>query len=119
MLSLPEVVITTVIAAGIVAIANYMLKKSIHKFTMSLKGLLSLLENRKVILGVAIYLVGLVVYLVALGSGELSFVYPAFSSTFIFVILISHFKLGEKIGTKRLAGMAMIIIGIALVSSLI
>ncbi len=119
MLSTPEVVAVTVIAAAIVACANYVLKKSVPKFELSPKSILSLARNRMLIAGLAIYGMGLVFYLFGLGSGELSFVYPAFSSTFIFVMLIAHFKLGEKTTPARLCGVALIILGIALVSGMI
>ncbi len=119
MLSVTYVVILTVIAAAIVAYAQYVFKKSVPKFKFDLSGLLSLAKNRMVVAGILIYMIGLVFYLFALGSNQLSFVYPAFSSTFIFVILISHFMLKERIGGVRLAGILMIILGIALVSSLL
>ncbi|MDE1768378.1 MAG: EamA family transporter [Candidatus Micrarchaeota archaeon] len=116
MLSSIEVILLTLVAAAIVAYAQYTFKRSIHKFRFDAHGVLSLLSNRTVMLGMLVYLVGLVFYLLALGSGQLSFVYPAFSSTFIFVMLISHYKLGEKVGYGRLAGILLIIAGIAMVS---
>lgn len=119
MLSTTYVVVLTVIAAAIVAYAQYVFKKSVPKFKFNLSGALSLLKNKNIVLGVCIYMLGLVVYLFALGSGQLSFVYPAFSSTFIFVILISHFLLKERVNAARLAGILMIILGICLVSSLV
>ena len=119
MLDTMLVIAVTVVAAAIVAYAQYVFKKGVHKFSLNLSGIFSLLRNRMVIAGALIYLVGLVVYLVALGSGSLSFVYPAFSSTFIFVILISHFALRERIGYARLAGILLIIAGIALVAGVV
>ncbi len=119
MLSVTDVVILTVIAAAIVAYAQYVFKKAIPKFRFNASEVFALARNRNVVLGILIYVVGLVFYLAALGSDQLSFVYPAFSSTFIFVILISHFKLKERISAMRFAGIALIIIGIVLVSSLV
>lgn len=119
MLAAAYVVILTVIAAAIVAFAQYLFKKSVPKFKFNASGILSLITNRKVVVGVLIYMVGLVFYLTALGSGELSFVYPAFSSTFIFVILISHFALNEKTGYRRIFGVLLIILGITLAFGII
>lgn len=119
MLSTTQVVAITVVAAAIVAYAQYVFKRNIHKFKFDVAGILSILNNKMVLLGGVVYIIGLVFYLVGLGSGQLSFVYPAFSSTFIFVILISHFKLGEKVGYARLAGILLILIGIGFVSSVI
>jgi drug/metabolite transporter (DMT)-like permease len=119
MLGTDYVILLTIIAAAIVAYAQYVFKRSVPKFRFDYAGLISLVKNRRVVVGVLIYLLGLVFYLSALSSEQLSFVYPAFSSTFIFVILISHFMLNERIDKARIAGMLMIIIGIALVSSLL
>lgn len=119
MLSTPYVVAVTLIAAAIVAYAQYVFKRAVPKFSFNTKGLVSLFTNKNVLFGMFAYGVGLIFYLVALGSGQLSFVYPAFSTTFIFVILISHFKLGERIGYKRLAGVLFILLGIILTSGII
>ena len=57
------------------------------------------------------------IYLYALHSApEISFVYPIFASTFVFVLLISIFSLKEKAGIYRIAGIALIVLGIAVVS---
>ncbi len=119
MLNTGLVIVLTVVAAAIVAYAQYVFKRGVHKFTLNLSGMVSLLRNRMVIIGGVVYVIGLGFYLVALGSGELSFVYPAFSSTFIFVIIISHFALKERIGYARLSGILLIIAGIALVSGVL
>ncbi len=116
MLSKPVVIIITLIAAAIAAAAQYIFKRHVPKFKFSMDDMLSLAKNRKLIAGVVVYVVGLAFYLLALNSGELSFVYPAFSSTFIFVIVISHFKLKEPIGYARMTGILFIIIGIFMVS---
>lgn len=119
MFSISTIVVFTIIAAAIVAYAQYIFKKAVPKFKFNIQGLVGLLRNRQIIVGAIIYAVGLVFYLLALSSGSLSFIYPAFSSTFIFVILISHFKLKEKITPTRVGGIALIILGIALVSGII
>lgn len=116
MLSIADVIALTLIAAAIVAYAQYVFKKGVHRFSFSAKGIASLAHNRLVVIGVIVYIIGLGFYLAALSSGQLSFVYPAFSSTFIFVILISHFFLKERISIARFAGIALIIIGIVIVS---
>lgn len=119
MLAVIDVIFLTLVAAALVAYAQYIFKRAIPKFKFNLRGIIELATNRGFIVGMLIYVVGLVFYLLALGSDQLSFVYPAFSSTFIFVILISHFKLKEKVSAVRLAGVVMILLGIALVSSLL
>jgi uncharacterized membrane protein len=106
----------TLIAAIVAAGAQYLFKRSVPKFDLGKRGIKALLFNRGIWAGVVIYLISLVIYLKALGSGQLSFVYPTFASTFVFVTLISHFALKEEMSMKRIAGIAMIVMGIAIVA---
>ena len=96
--------------------SQYLLKNSIHKFKLSASGIMSLVRNKGVMAGIAVYLLGAVFYLVALNSGELSFVYSIFSSTFVFVLLLSYFMLKERITAPRLIGTLLIIVGILIIA---
>ena len=116
MLGSAYVIAFTLVAAAIVSYAQYIFKRFVHQFKFNIDGIISLAGNSSVVMGIAVYVFGLVFYLFALNSGDLSLVYPAFSSSFIFVMLISHFKLKERMGYYRLAVMLLIILGIALVS---
>ncbi len=116
MLEAVAIVLTTLLAAALAAYAQYLFKKNVPSFKINIREILRLARNWQLLLGLAIYSLSLIIYLVALGSGELSFVYPIFSSTFIFVFLISAFVLKEKINKVRIAGLAMIILGIIIVS---
>jgi drug/metabolite transporter (DMT)-like permease len=116
MLGETYIILFTTLAAAVAAVSQYLLKNSIHKFKLSISGVLSLLRNRGVVVGVALYIGSAVFYLSALDSGALSFVYSIFSSTFIFVLLLSYFLLKEKLSAGRLAGTALIIIGIIIIA---
>ncbi len=111
-----DIILLTLIAAAIAAISQYIMKRSVHKFTLSIDGGISLLKNKGLLVGIGVYLSSLVFYLTALSSGELSFVYPTFASTFVFVFLIARFKLGEGIGLKRGLGLMLIVLGIIIVA---
>ena len=74
-------------------------------------------RNRWIVLAVVSSLVNLAIYLYALDNAPLSFVYPTFASTFIFVTLISHFYLKEKVSRNRALGVLVIFIGIAIVAA--
>lgn len=115
MISELEVFFLTMLSALVAAYAQLLFKTGAVKFSFSVGNVMSLLRRRMIILGLLLYAVSLAVYLYALRFGELSFVYPAFSSTFIFVMLISRFKLKERITPKRAIGIAMIMLGIFLV----
>ena len=108
------VVIFTLAAALLAATAQLLFKSSIKQFKLNKEGILSVFKNRQIIIGIVVYVIGLGIYLQALHFGELSFIYPIFASVFIFVALISKYKLREKIGIARAAGIGLIILGIIL-----
>lgn len=109
-------VAVVLVSALIAAAAQYLFKSSMPRFDASPSGLISLVHSRGVVLGLLLYAASLVVYLYALSVGELSFVYPTFASVFVFVLLISRFKLGERITLHRAAGVALVVIGIAVIA---
>jgi uncharacterized membrane protein len=117
-LMVSEFVIIAVImvSAVLAAIAQYIFKRNLNAFKFNINGIWSLAKNRAIILGLIVYAVSLVVYLGALRYGDLSFVYPTFASVFIFVLLISKFKLNERISLHRALGVALVIVGIAIVA---
>ena len=116
MLGKLQIIGITLFAALLAALAQYILKSSIKKFSFTPKGIIKMLANAPVLLGLLVYIISLVIYLYVLRSGELSFVYPIFASTFIFVVLISKFLLDEPVSRTRTAGILVIILGIVLVS---
>ncbi len=108
------VIFLTLIAAFLASIAQVMFKKSLPK-NVSFRGIFALAKNKGIVLGLLIYLVSLVIYLFALSSAPLSFVYPTFASSFIFVALLSFFLIKESFTFKRIAGILLIFIGILIV----
>lgn len=116
MLNEIEIVGLTLMAAAVAATSQYLMKKSIHKFSIDIKGIFSLLKNKVLILSIFVYLISLIFYLIALSSGQLSFVYPTFASTFLFVFIIAKLKLNEPITLYRGVGLTLIVIGIIIVA---
>ncbi len=110
------IISVTLFSALVASFAQYIFKKAIPKFNFRMKELLALRKNEMLVFGLLVYIADLGIYLYALKYGQLSFVYPVFASSFIFTLLISMYALGEKVGTKRIAGIIFIIIGIALVA---
>lgn len=106
----------TALAALLAAIAQYIFKLHMKRFSFSIAGILDLLLTKQIILGLLIYGASFIIYLIALGHASLVFVYPAFSSSFIFVMLISAFYLKERISARRAAGMMLIVLGITLIA---
>lgn len=111
------VIALTLLAAAIAAFAQYIYKTSIKRFEFSLRELRVAFSNPRLLLGIALYVVSLLVYLYALSSTPvISFVYPIFASTFIFVFLISHHVLKERVSLHRSLGMLLVVLGIAIIS---
>ncbi len=117
MLGAPEIIGITLSAALIAAVAQYFYKRGLKEFRFSVRDIIREFKKRDILLGGALYLVSLAVYLYALDSAPLiSFVYPIFASTFVFVLLISKVVFHERVNLHRVLGMALILAGIAVIS---
>jgi drug/metabolite transporter (DMT)-like permease len=77
-------------------------------------GLLSFL-NRRLVLGVALYLGSSVIYVTGLRGGQLSVLYPMVSLGYIWTILWARLFFKEAFTARKMAGLALILLGVALV----
>lgn len=117
MLGESSVIAMTLAAAALSAVAQYVFKRSVGEFHFSVGHMVGMLRNRQMLLGLGLYGLSFALYIYALHSApQLTFVYPVFASTFIFVLLISKYYLNERINRVRAAGMLMIVLGITLVA---
>jgi drug/metabolite transporter (DMT)-like permease len=110
------VIFITLVAALIASVSQLLYKNGIRRELVSVHDFLALATNRAVLLGGLGYVLSLVVYLYALQAAPLSVVYPIFASSFIFVSLISALVLKERIGKLRIAGVALVFIGISIIA---
>lgn len=110
------VIFITLIAALIASFAQLAFKKSLHAEIKGFRDLLRLAKNKGIIIGVIGYISSLGIYLYALKNAPLSFVYPTFGSSFIFIFLISVFLLKEKFNKKRAVGIFLVFVGIVIIS---
>ena len=78
--------------------------------------LLRLLKNRNLYLGVAFYLLSVVINVFVLNFLDLSLVLPLSAFTFIWTIILSYAILKEKITYKKVIGTALILCGAVLVA---
>ncbi|MEM0147183.1 MAG: hypothetical protein QXR85_00935 [Candidatus Micrarchaeaceae archaeon] len=112
------VVVLTLIAAAVAAYAQYIFKKYVRSFNLKFKEMLQTIFEKHVLFGIGLYVLSFVFYIYALHVAPIiSFVYPIFASTFVFVFLISKFVLKEPIGSIRLIGIVLIVIGIIAVTA--
>jgi drug/metabolite transporter (DMT)-like permease len=68
--------------------------------------------NIYIILGLVFYGVGSVFWIIALSKADLSFVYPFTALTFVLVCVLSVFILKENLTWNRIAGTAIILLGV-------
>jgi uncharacterized membrane protein len=86
---------------------------SINTFTYS--DIVSIFSNLYIILGLLVYGLATIFWLIALSQKDLSYVYPFISLTFIIVLFLSYFVLKEQVSTARIVGTLIIIIGLMVV----
>jgi drug/metabolite transporter (DMT)-like permease len=78
------------------------------------KGLASLLKNWRLALGVALYLLSSVFYLIGVSKGDLSTLYPMVSLGSIWTLIWSKLILGEAITRTKILAVAIILAGCVL-----
>lgn len=79
-------------------------------------GILGMVLSPMVLVGLALYAVGTVFWLLALKHLDLSLAYPFVAISFIVVVAIGVLGLGEPFNTVKLAGLALIVAGILVLS---
>ena len=80
--------------------------------------LIAAATNPYVLGGFAAYGIGAVLWLKVLAWADLSLAYPLISLGFILVAVLSWLVLGERLSLGRVAGVALIVIGVALMGCL-
>jgi multidrug transporter EmrE-like cation transporter len=83
--------------------------------TFSISGILSMFLNPLILLGLCMYGISTIFWLIALSQKDLSYVYPFIALTFIIVLLLSKFLLHENVGVYRIIGTIIIIAGLIVV----
>lgn len=93
------------------AIASLYLKKASNS-----EGMLNIIKNINLYIGGILYLISAILNIYILKFLDYSIVLPLTSVTYIWTMILSHFKLNEKINKKKIIGVILIIIGAILVS---
>jgi len=76
----------------------------------------SLITNLPLIIGMALYILGAVIMIIAFKGGEVSVLYPVVATSYIWVSLLSVYFFGEGLNLFRLGGIFVIIFGIVFIS---
>lgn len=78
--------------------------------------LISWITNWRIILGMCLYGLSAILFIVALKHGKLSILYPIIASSYIWVMVISHFILKEQINYFNWIGVFLIICGVFMIA---
>lgn len=74
----------------------------------------SWITNWKVIFGLFLYGLAFIILVVAMKLTDLSIAYPLYALSYIWVALLSHYVLKEKLYFKNWIGFIILVLGIAL-----
>jgi len=77
----------------------------------------NLLKNWRLILGVLLYGLSTVPFVIAVMQAPLSIIYPITSVSYIWTMLLSSRFLGEKMNAWKYASMIVIILGVILITT--
>lgn len=77
----------------------------------------TLLLNWRLAAGIGMYVLSLVFYMAGIREGELSILYPMVSLGYIWTMLWSRLFFREPISRKKVAGLALILVGIVLLNA--
>jgi len=103
-------IIVTLIGSFIGAYGAILLKKASSEISFR-----KLKFNRDLILGVAIYGLSTIMFIIALKFGELSILYPIVATTYAWIAVFSIYFLKEHMNLWKWAGISAILIGVTLI----
>jgi multidrug transporter EmrE-like cation transporter len=90
---------------------------SLGAHTSLVQTVVGILTTRVLFAGYALYGVSTVLLILALRRGELSMLYPVIALTFVWVTILSVVIFHESMNVLKLAGIATIVIGVAVLGT--
>lgn len=106
----PSAILLIIMSTFITASAQFFLKKGADVLVFDAA---KLLTNYSLVAGLVLYALGALILIYALKNGEMNVIYPIYSMSFVWVILISYFYLGELINLWKIIGIIFIIGGVS------
>ena len=79
-------------------------------------GILRIFTNYWLALGICLYLVSSVFYMMGIAQGELTVLYPMISLGYIWALLWARLLFKERFTMAKVGGLALIVFGVALIS---
>ncbi|MFC1560228.1 4-amino-4-deoxy-L-arabinose transferase [Candidatus Margulisiibacteriota bacterium] len=106
----------TMAAAGQILMKQGMRMVGVFPVREIFSRMFSIIFNPFVFLGLSMFALSSIVWLVVLSRMELSYVYPMVSIAYIIVAIVAYFLLGEKVVFIRWLGILTICLGVFLIS---
>jgi drug/metabolite transporter (DMT)-like permease len=107
-----KIIFLVLFCALIGAIGQIFFKLGSESFSLSFGGIV---KNWKFLIGVFLYGISAMLFVYSLRYGDLSILYPLIATSYIWVTVLSFTLLGEPISLLNLAGVGLILVGIALI----
>ncbi len=95
-------------AAVLGALGQLNFKLGSDKLSLKIK---DLIRNKYLLIGVVLYGISAVMFILALKGGELSVLYPLVATSYIWTTLLAKKVLKENINVYKWSGVALILIG--------
>jgi drug/metabolite transporter (DMT)-like permease len=99
------------------AAAQILLKKgtaALGEHPSLMQTAVGIFTTRLLFIGYSLYGMSAVLLIMALRLGELSLLYPVFTLTYVWVMLLSHFIFQESLNPLKLVGVGVIMCGVAI-----
>jgi drug/metabolite transporter (DMT)-like permease len=110
-------VILVIVVTLIGSVSTILLKLGSAQLSFkSFKKFIKFIINKHVILAVIFFAASFILYLSVLKVNNLSFIYPMMSLSYLWVALFSHYYLKEKFNKREIIGLALIIMGVVIIS---
>jgi drug/metabolite transporter (DMT)-like permease len=107
-----KIILLVLFCAILGAFGQLFFKLASSDFSLSVEGVL---RNWKFLIGAFLYASSAILFVYSLKHGNLSILYPLIATSYIWVALLSFFILKEPVSMLNVAGIGLIIAGIALV----
>ena len=78
--------------------------------------LISLISNKNILFGIALYGIATLLWFVVLSKAELSYAYPLIGLSYAVTAILAKFYFNERISVVRWAGILIIILGAFLIT---
>jgi multidrug transporter EmrE-like cation transporter len=114
-------VLLVIVSVALSTAGQTSLKLGLDRLGASDKGsvpafLMAIATNPLVILGLALFVGSVLVWMRVLADNELSWAYPLLGLSYVFVALTGWLLLGDRMTAMRVAGIAFVVLGAFLVA---